>query len=394
MLKKIIFFILVLILISLLFFTWCIFYWPCKTKIIKYIPDNYQEYLNITKTVDSSKEKKIITADLNDNAEKEVLDETLPTENTEIIENTQDENKIKDEIKDLEEEIEENKKDEKEIENKKEELENTEKNLEENEEEKNKVDENKINEDEEKKLDENKVEENEISEEEKLKKEKIIKKMKERAENKRKALEEEENEVDSKKLENEEKTENSKSKKKISFVAYVDWQKKVLEVEKFLWNWVYYTTNWGLYLWNKNIKKVENIDAFQMKKIWDSIALLEERKWTSKEIYLIDIEKKDFYKIYENSKLTISRAEKYSNKIVFMLKSNYIDWWLFIFDTKTKKSEKVFSNSENNIKSDSFSYKRITDFNVFPWNIWNSLIEVTYEWQNNEEMKKIIWGLK
>ena len=114
----------------------------------------------------------------------------------------------------------------------------------------------------------------------------------------------------------------------------------------------------------------------------------------SKEIYLVDIENKKSYKIYEKSKLTISKAKKQNDKIIFMLKSSYVDWGIFVFDTKTEKSKKVFSNSENDVQSNSFSFKRIVDFSIFPWNIGNSLIEVKYEGQNREEMKKIIWGLK
>ena len=180
----------------------------------------------------------------------------------------------------------------------------------------------------------------------------------------------------------------------MTFVTTINWVKNILEVEKYLGNWIYYTTNWDLYLWENKIKKVNDINNFKIKKIWEEIALLEEKINNFKEIYLVDIKEKKSYKIYEKSKLTISKAKKVNNKIVFMLKSNYVDWWIFVFNTKNKELKKVFSNSKNDIKSNSFAYVKIIDFKIFPGNIGNSLIEINYEWQNNEEMKKIIWGLK
>ncbi len=382
MIKKIVFFILSLLLILLLTFTWCLFVWPCKTKIKEYVPEQYTKYLDFTNISGEEQKGKVnmTIADINNNAWKDIW-KTEEDFNDFWVKVKQEkgekyENKIE-EVKDIKKENNEEKQEEEKLVDESEKINEEIKkdNIKENDWE---IQKNNIEE----KTEEVKNNDEGLNEEKKMTKEEIKRKLKERLEAKRE------------KGDNSDQIEKKEKIKKMTFVTTVNWVKKTLEVEKYLGNGIYYTSSGDLYLWENKIKKVQDIDNFSIKKIWDNIALLEEKKWNWKEIFLIDIKEKKSYKIFDDSKISVSKAKKVNKKIVFLLKSNYIDWWVFVFDIEKSISKKVFSNSENNIQSNDFKYRKIKDFNIFPWNIGNSLIEVIYEWQNNTEMKKIIWGLK
>ena len=136
--------------------------------------------------------------------------------------------------------------------------------------------------------------------------------------------------------------------------------------------------------------RAEILKKFSLKKLWENVFLLTEKKWENNKLYLIDAKNKKIIPLNKNFSHDIKKAELSKKWVVFLVDKKFYEWWVYYVNRNTKIVLPIFKNSDSSIEKNNLSYKKANFFTIKENNIWEPIVKINVTWPRWVEIIRYI----